>query len=158
MPAKCLTQSSCGHDVVMTWALPTGQDKKDVGASTAWSRIPPRPSTPLSSPPRVTILSISVKIEQTYSTYLRVNEMEQIYLQVHWLIRGGKAAPGPKQGSQLQAFGDNSISRALTESPRHAESQVHTLCFVMYYVQFGNRHLSVYQSINTEVTAPGFRR
>ena len=123
MPAKCLTQSSCGHDVVMTWALPTGQDKKDVGASTAWSRIPPRPSTPLSSPPRVTILSISVKIEQTYSTYLRVNEMEQIYLQVHWLIRGGKVAAGPKQGSQLQAFGDNSIFRALTESFRNAESQ-----------------------------------
>ena len=158
MPTKCLTQSSCGHDVVMTWALPTGQDKKDVGASTAWSRIPPRPSTPLSSPPRVTILSISVKIEQTYSTYLRVNEMEQIYLQVHWLIRGGKVAAGPKQGSQLQAFGDNSISRALTESFRNAESQVRASCLVLYSVQFGNRHLSVYQSINAEVTAPGRRR
>ena len=157
MPAKCLTQSSCGHDVVMTWALPTGQDKKDVGASTAWSRIPPRPSTPLSSPPRVTILSISVKIEQTYSTYLRVNEMEQIYLQVHWLIRGGKVAAGPKQGAQLQAFGDNSISRALTESFRNAESQVHCAWSCLLY-NLVNRHVSVYQSINAEVTAPGRRR
>ena len=63
-------------------------------------------------------------------------------------------APGPKQGSQLQAFGDNSISRALTESFRNAESKVHCALSCILY----NLVIDVYRSIKAEVAAPGFRR